>query len=101
MTMISDPGTTPSSSGALGPDRPMGTVVEELRSRIRDLWHQAPSAREGERESVVVELMDLDLELERLALRARQHRIGDEERASLADCTSRLGALGRHWPAVS
>lgn len=68
--------------------------LERLRVAARRLW-DIESGRQVHRQiDVLNELVDLDLELERLSLRVAVSRLGVEHRDRLNRCAERLRELG-------
>lgn len=91
-----------SPSNTLSPDRtnrwPRRELnLEDLKAEARRLLHQEPALHGPEREAAVRELIDVDLQLERVGLRARWTPLADQDLAELQDCSRRLERLRCCW----
>ena len=73
--------------------------LESLSAQTRRLWSSEPAVAPSEREGVVLELADIDLVLERLALRGRWSALDRSDLDELQACAVRLSRLQRHWVA--
>ncbi len=101
MTAILNPqpmGTDDRRSSSLDPDL-AGCRLDQLRRQTRRLWNNDPDLGPSEREPVIVELTDIDLRLERLAMRSRWTELDERDVQDLADCSYRLSRLEAHWTA--
>ncbi len=75
--------------------------LDELIAEARLLWHAEPVVHPDERERILIELIDLDLELERLTIRSRSEPLGAVDERALAHCADRLSKLRIHWELAS
>ncbi len=73
--------------------------LDELRQQTRHLWNNDPRLSPSDREAVIVELTDVDLRLERLAMRSRWTELDHGDMEDLVDCSHRLIGLQSHWVA--
>ncbi len=71
--------------------------IESLALEARRLWNSEPNVGPDEREEILAELLELDQELERLALRLRWAVPSDADRERIASCADRLQDLRSHW----
>ncbi len=74
-------------------------TIERLDLEARRLWAHPRAVRGDERQSLLIELLDVELELERLSLRA------DAPPSSYADdlsrCAEALDRLHHRWEALA
>lgn len=71
--------------------------IDDLCLEAQRLWHDEPTAGAIERQSLLLELAEIDLSLERLALRAAGAELDHGHHAKVHECAHRLHALRRHW----
>jgi hypothetical protein len=62
------------------------------------LWNAEPQCGDGERAGIMVELSRLDIELQRLQIRALCDELDGPEVDTLVECADRLESLLRWWP---
>jgi hypothetical protein len=70
-----------------------------LAHQVRRLWQREPSVQPDEREPVLRQLIDIDVQLQRLGVRDRTTKLDSEGLSQLRDCSQRLDRLRRYWPA--
>lgn len=80
-------------------DRPgIVDIVDELRRETRRLQHREPAGPGAEREPLIIELHQLDVDLERLSLRLVCDVFGHDDARQLRHCSHRLSELVVRWP---
>ena len=72
-------------------------TIDDLCLEAQRLWHDEPATGAIQRQSLLLELADIDLSLERLALRAAGTELDHVHHAKVHECAHRLQVLRRHW----
>ncbi|NNC80357.1 MAG: hypothetical protein HKN94_09430 [Acidimicrobiales bacterium] len=85
MTSIIHPSTVPTA---------LSSELERLRIAARRLWDIESNRQTHRKVGVLNELVDLDLELERLSLRAEVSLLDDDHSTRLQKCAERIRQLG-------
>lgn len=71
--------------------------LDQLTAQARRLWDREPAVAHDDREAIVHELIDVDLQLERISLRARWTTLDAGDLAELENCSQRIQSLQCHW----
>lgn len=78
-----------------------GHQLGRLLAETRRLWEEEPAVTTDGRETIVRELIDIDLLLERLLLRTRWGAFNADDAAELQHCAHRLQFLQGLWASPS
>jgi hypothetical protein len=73
------------------------TNIQWLRTEAQRLWLQEPAAHPQIRESLLNELTEIDLRLERLSLRTSCDQPGEPDPSAIDECAERIRSLQRRW----
>ena len=76
---------------------PSQRELRTLAAEVRQLWATPLVAEPVERERLLFELTALDLDVERLVLRASGAAQTQDDRGSARSCAERLARLARRW----
>ena len=76
---------------------PSRTQIAALGVTARTLWASEPRVSNRQRESLLVQLLAVEADVERLSLRNFSDAVGPEDGADLRNCSERLARLQRHW----
>lgn len=76
---------------------PSRNQVEALSQTVRTLWSATPSGGSQQRETLVVQLIRLDSDIERLRIRDAIGELCPEDIGELSNCAERLVQLERRW----
>ena len=81
--------------------QPADTLLAELNCRVRKLWSTKLDAPSDVRSDLLARLCDLDLDIERLAIRSATDSLAPDDHHELDRCARRLADIERGWKPVT
>lgn len=77
--------------------RAFASQIDALSRGTRALWARSPQCSDQERQALYEQLSELDLHIERLAIRASCGRARSNDASELMICAEHLARLERQW----